>query len=110
VPGPAARLRQDAGRAPRWRPNWRWPARGNGASPPCAALLADLAAQGDEYGARRLAERIVVAVQAALLLRHAPPFVAEAFVASRMAQDVGGAFGRLPAGVDCAAILARALA
>jgi putative acyl-CoA dehydrogenase len=73
-------------------------------------LLADLAqAQGDEYGARRLAERIVVAVQGALLLRHAPAFVSDAFVASRIARDVGGAFGRLPAGVDCTAILARAL-
>ncbi|RSZ55858.1 isovaleryl-CoA dehydrogenase [Massilia atriviolacea] len=73
-------------------------------------LLADLEGQqGDEYGARRLAERIVIAVQAALLLRHAPPFVGAAFVASRVARDVGGAFGRLPAGVDCAAILARAL-
>ena len=74
-------------------------------------LLADLAGpQGDEYGARRLAERIVVAVQAALLLRHAPPYVADAFVRSRVAVEVGGAYGRLPAGVDCAAILARALA
>ena len=73
-------------------------------------LLADLAGpQGDEYGARRLAERIVVAVQAALLLRHAPAYVADAFVRSRLAHDVGGAYGRLPAGVDCAAILARAL-
>jgi putative acyl-CoA dehydrogenase len=74
-------------------------------------LLADLAApQGDEYGARRLAERIVVAVQAALLLRHAPAAVADGFVRSRVATEVGGAYGRLPAGVDCAAILARALA
>lgn len=73
-------------------------------------LLTDLEQpQGDEYGARRLAERIVVAVQGALLLRHAPPFVADGFVASRIAVDVGGAYGRLPAGVDCAAILARAL-
>jgi putative acyl-CoA dehydrogenase len=73
-------------------------------------LLADLAgAQADEYGARRLAERIVVAVQAALLVRHAPSFVADAFVRSRLEQDVGGAYGRLPGGVDCAAILARAL-
>ncbi|MDB5936211.1 MAG: isovaleryl-CoA dehydrogenase [Massilia sp.] len=73
-------------------------------------LLADLAGQqGDQYGARRLAERIVIAVQAALLLRHAPPFVSSAFVRSRVAQDVGGAYGRLPDGVDCAAILARAL-
>ncbi|MET0858107.1 MAG: isovaleryl-CoA dehydrogenase [Telluria sp.] len=74
------------------------------------ALLADLAGQqGDEYGARRLAERIVIAVQAALLLRHAPAYVSSAFVRSRVALDVGGAYGRLPAGVDCAAILARAL-
>ncbi|MBC7452239.1 MAG: isovaleryl-CoA dehydrogenase [Massilia sp.] len=76
-----------------------------------ARLLADLEQpQGDEYGARRLAERIVLAVQGALLLRHAPAFVADAFVASRIAAEPGGAFGRLPAGVDCAAILERALA
>ncbi len=73
-------------------------------------LLDDLARpQADEYGARVLAERVVLAVQGALLLRHAPAFVASAFVASRLARDVGGAYGRLPAGVDCAAILARAL-
>ncbi|CDG82895.1 isovaleryl-CoA dehydrogenase [Janthinobacterium agaricidamnosum] len=75
-----------------------------------AALLADLdAGAGDEYDARKLAERIVLAVQAALLLRHAPPFVSSAFVASRLEQGVGGAYGRLPAGSDCPAILARAL-
>jgi putative acyl-CoA dehydrogenase len=51
----------------------------------------------------------VVGVQAGLLLRHAPASVADAFVASRIARDVGGAFGRLPDGVDAAAILARAL-
>ena len=87
---------------------------GNGAlGAYCAALLADLGdlggAQGDEYGARRLAERIVVAVQGVLLVRHAPSCVADAFVASRIAQPVGGAYGRLGQGVDCAAILARAL-
>ncbi|MDC8756647.1 isovaleryl-CoA dehydrogenase [Janthinobacterium fluminis] len=75
-----------------------------------ARLLADLAQpQADEYGARVLAERVVLAVQAALLLRHAPPCVSAAFVASRLAREPGGAYGRLPAGVDCAAILARAL-
>ena len=74
------------------------------------ALLADLnQPQSDEFGARVLAERVVLAVQAALLLRHAPPYVSSAFVASRLAREPGGAFGRLPAGVDCAAILARAL-
>jgi len=67
-------------------------------------------ADADEAGARQLAERLVIAVQGALLLRAAPAFVAEAFVASRIAQDVGGAFGRLPSGLDLDAILARALA
>jgi len=87
---------------------------------PAAALDARFAAYAqalgedmldtDEAGARRLAERLVVAVQGALLLRHAPHYVAEAFVASRIVQDVGGAFGRLPLDTDVEAILARALA
>ncbi|WFR77591.1 isovaleryl-CoA dehydrogenase [Janthinobacterium rivuli] len=75
-----------------------------------ARLLADLdGPQTDEFGARQLSERIVLAVQAALLLRHAPPFVAQAFLQSRLVQAPGGAYGRLPAGTDCKAILARAL-
>ncbi|MET3132820.1 putative acyl-CoA dehydrogenase [Oxalobacteraceae bacterium GrIS 1.11] len=73
------------------------------------AELADLTVLQEQYGARRLAERIVLAVQAALLLRHAPACVADGFVRSRLAQEVGGAYGRMPAGIDCAAILARAL-
>jgi putative acyl-CoA dehydrogenase len=76
----------------------------------CARLLDALGTGEDtEFGARRLAEQLVVGVQAGLLLRHAPASVADAFVASRIARDVGGAFGRLPDGVDAAAILARAL-
>ena len=75
-----------------------------------AALLLELAAgQVAEAGARSLAARIVLAVQAGLLLRHAPPFVSHAFVQSRLAHPPGAAFGCLPAGVDAAAILARAL-
>ena len=75
-----------------------------------ARLLADLdGPQTDEFGARQLSERIVLAVQAGLLLRHAPPCVAQAFLQSRLVQAPGGAYGRLPAGTDCAAILARAL-
>ena len=83
----------------------------------CADLLAALpeggaaggTAMADEAGARRLAERIVLAVQAGLLLRHAPAYVADAFVVSRVAREPGGAFGRLPADVDVGAILARTL-
>ena len=76
----------------------------------CATLLESLAEAGaDEAGARRLAGRLVLAVQGALLLRHAPAPVAQGFVASRIADGGGGAFGCLPPGVDFPAILARAL-
>jgi putative acyl-CoA dehydrogenase len=74
----------------------------------CTRLLDGIAGT-DESGARRLAEAIVIAVQGALLLRHAPAVVASAFIASRLAAPVGGAYGRLDDGADCAAIIARAL-
>jgi putative acyl-CoA dehydrogenase len=50
-----------------------------------------------------------VALQASLLVRHAPPAVADAFCAGRLGEG-GRAFGTLPAGVDSAAIVERALA
>jgi putative acyl-CoA dehydrogenase len=76
-----------------------------------ARLLEDMeAGRIDEFGARVLAERIVLAVQASLLLRFAPGYLAQPFVASRLVDGAGGAYGRLPAGTDCTAILARALA
>jgi putative acyl-CoA dehydrogenase len=61
-----------------------------------------------EFRARRVSERMALLLQAALLLRHGPTPVAEAFVRSRLAGDWGGAYGTLPAGVDTAAILERA--
>jgi len=61
-----------------------------------------------EHRARRLAERLILAVQGALLVRHAPAAVADAFCASRLAGDWGRAFGTLPKGIDLAAILERA--
>jgi len=79
-----------------------------------AALQPDLrAATGDdaEAGARHLAQRIALAMQGALLVRHAPGFVADAFCASRLADRAfaGGAFGTLPARTEVAAVIARAL-
>ncbi len=74
-----------------------------------AQLLADLAQPLDEFGARHLAQRIVLAVQGGLLLRHAPDFVAQAFVASRIAQAVGSTFGCLPSNSGVREILQRAL-
>jgi putative acyl-CoA dehydrogenase len=61
-----------------------------------------------ETRARRIAERMATVLQAALLVRHGDPAVADAFTASRLAGDWGHAFGTLPAGVDTTAILKRA--
>jgi putative acyl-CoA dehydrogenase len=61
-----------------------------------------------ESRARRLVERMALALQASLLVQHAPPVVADAFCASRLSGDWGHTFGTLPAGVDVAAIVARA--
>ena len=62
-----------------------------------------------EYRARRVAEDISLALQGSLLVRHGHPAVTEAFLATRMARDWGGAFGTLPAGLDLAPIIERAL-
>jgi len=47
-------------------------------------------------------------MQAALLIRYAPPYVADAFCASRLSGEGGGAFGTMPRGVDTRAIVERA--
>jgi len=57
-----------------------------------------------EAQARRLAERLALALQASLVIRHAEPSVAEAFLASRLDHDYGHAFGTLPV-ADLDAIL-----
>lgn len=72
------------------------------------SLETDIAA-ADEAGARRLTERLVLGLQAALLLRHAPAAVADAFCASRLAGDWGRNFGSLPGGIDFRAIIGRAV-
>jgi putative acyl-CoA dehydrogenase len=61
-----------------------------------------------EARARRLVERLALALQGSLLVRHAPPEVADAFCASRLAGDGGRAFGTLPVGADLRVILERA--
>ncbi len=72
---------------------------------------ADPAAQ---YRARRLAGLIAVTMQAALLVRHAPAAVADAFCASRIGSEPsvgpGGPFGALPDGLDLDPVLHRARA
>ena len=76
-----------------------------------------------EYAARRLAGTIAVTLQAALLVRHAPAAVADAFCASRLGSTGSGGgnpatagalsgpgvpFGTLPDGVATGVILDRA--
>ncbi len=61
----------------------------------------------DESQARALTRDLALALQAMLLLRHAPTAVAEAFCASRLSRE-GGVFGLLPPGMDTRAIVERA--
>jgi len=74
------------------------------------ALRDELAAPTDvEHSARRLVERMALVFQASLLVRHAPPPVADAFCVSRLGDRGGRAFGTLPTGVDTGSIVQRAL-
>jgi len=72
-----------------------------------AAVSADSArAEGQ---ARRLVELMALTLQGSLLVRHAPPAVADAFCATRLTGDWGHSFGTLPSSADVDEILARAL-
>jgi putative acyl-CoA dehydrogenase len=63
--------------------------------------------RNDESQARALTRDLVLALQAALLIKHAPPAVADAFCASRLEGD-SAAFGLLPRGLELRAIVERA--
>jgi putative acyl-CoA dehydrogenase len=67
-----------------------------------------MVARPDESQARRIAEALALALQGALLVRHAPAAVSDAFCTTRLAGDWGHAFGTLPAAADVRAINARA--
>ncbi len=80
------------------------------------ARLRKEASEESEARARQLAGAMALVLQGALLVRYSDPAVADAFVASRLADaggsgpfpGWGGAFGALASGVDTAAIVARA--
>jgi len=63
--------------------------------------------EGLEHRARRIVELAALCLQGSLLVRHAPPEVADAFCATRLGGEGGRAYGTLPPGVDCAAIVER---
>jgi putative acyl-CoA dehydrogenase len=64
--------------------------------------------RNDESQARALTRDLVLALQAALLIKHAPAAVAHAFCAARLGGDRGGVFGTLPRGLKLAEIVERA--
>ena len=77
------------------------------------AYLDDLSAafndpQSLEYRARSVVEKLALAWQAATLIRYGEPFVAQAFIASRIAQTKAQNYGTLPADIDVVSILERA--
>ncbi len=72
-----------------------------------AELKDELADPDDaELRARRLVERLALALQGSLLVRHGDPAVADAFCASRLGGG-GGVFGTLPRGLELGAIVER---
>jgi putative acyl-CoA dehydrogenase len=57
--------------------------------------------------ARRVVEKMAIALQASLLVRHGDPAVADAYCASRLSGDWGHSFGTLPSGSDFTRIIER---
>jgi putative acyl-CoA dehydrogenase len=83
-----------------------------GADPRLDAHVADLRRELSdgadlEIRARRVVEKMALALQGSLLVRHSPPEVADAFCAARLGGDAGLAYGTLPPSVDVGAIVER---
>jgi putative acyl-CoA dehydrogenase len=62
-----------------------------------------------QFHARRVVEDLALALQGALLVRHSPAAVADAFCASRLGGQGGRVYGTLPGGVQAKEIIDRAL-
>jgi putative acyl-CoA dehydrogenase len=86
---------------------------GAGAEPKLDAYVTSLRDEipGDietvQHRARRIVERMAIALQASLLVRYGDEAVADAFCASRLSGNWGYAFGTLPAGTDFTRIVER---
>ncbi|HEX3003218.1 MAG TPA: acyl-CoA dehydrogenase family protein [Angustibacter sp.] len=66
-------------------------------------------AHEQQAGARWTVERLAVALQASLLLRHSPAAVGDAFVRTRVLGERGSTFGTLPGGLDVDGVVGRIL-
>ena len=62
-----------------------------------------------EFRARRIVEKLALALQASVLLKTAPDFVAEAFCISRLSDNNYLSFGTLPFGVETKKIIERSM-
>ncbi len=86
---------------------------GAGAEPKLDAYVSSLRDEipGDietiQHRARRVVEKMAVALQASLLVRYGDPATSDAFCASRLSGDWGQAFGTLPAGTNFSSIIER---
>jgi len=75
-----------------------------------ARLKTELRDSADlEYRARALVDRMATALQAALLVQHAPTWLADAFCRSRLDGDGHHQYGALPADVEFDRIIERAM-
>ncbi len=72
-------------------------------------VVAAFADDDPPFLARRIVEDLAIALQASLLVRHAPAAVADGFCAARLGGQGGRVYGTLPAGIDAKAIIDRAL-
>ncbi len=63
-----------------------------------------------EYRARSMIGSMARVFQASILLRHAPNIVSHAYCISRLSGETSQLYGALPVGIDCDAIVERALA
>jgi putative acyl-CoA dehydrogenase len=62
-----------------------------------------------EFRARIIVEKLALALQAAVLLKTAPDFIAEAFCLSRLSENKNFSFGTLPADTETEKIIERAM-
>jgi putative acyl-CoA dehydrogenase len=72
-------------------------------------MMKSFAGAGQEGQARRLADRLALALQASLMIRHSSATNAQAFIASRLGYDHGANFGTLSSAYDLPAILEPAI-
>ncbi|MBU6448494.1 MAG: acyl-CoA dehydrogenase family protein [Rhodospirillales bacterium] len=79
-----------------------------GAHPALDAWLASTLLTPDERNARRLTEKLALALAAGLLLRYAPASIAIAFCSTRLQHAGGYVLGTLPEDAELEAIISRA--